>query len=347
MLHISVVHLDGRGPSGVGSHSAASGRNTAANHAKPLDADKHTQPGQLESPSSSSSSKGTSESSSGRQAFKGNIYTVHDRQRWKSKAAVLPLASNGPDRRERVQGTPSVSAFISQQQQQGGSSKTAGTHKRDDGEDAAQPSSKARQSSIPVKSNARKEKDRQRNSSSSKDVTDPPTAPLRAVSPVSYKVLSVSPAPESQQANLSNPSETKLEQVEKHGRIAQLNFPAIVGHKQPGGGPMELWASQNPINWTAKDGKVQDAQLQNVMPLHSVEDGEGGGGVLEGEGPGGRVLKMVSAWDGGSSEPPSTTKDDSAAHYVMDVSGGSNKDSFEEVRTINASVNRIHVSLRT
>ena len=347
MLHVSVVHLDVRGPPGVGSHVTVNGKQTTASHANPLDAGKQTQAGQLGSPSFSSKSKPTSESSSARQGHKGNIYTVHDRQRWKSKAAVLPLAStdDGPGGRERVQGAPPASAFISEQQ---GNSKTAaGAHKHS-GEDAAQPSSKARQSSIPVKSNARKEKDRQRNSSSSKDVTDRPTSPLRAVSPVPYKVLSVSPAPKSQQANLSNASETKLEQVEKHGRIAQLNFPAIVGHKQPGDGPLELWASQNPSHWTTKDRKLHDTQLQNVEPLRSVEDSEGGGVVLEGEGPGGRVLKMVSAWDGGSSEPSCAAKDNSAPHHVMDISGGYNEDSFEEVRAIiNAVVNRVLVSFRS
>ena len=318
------MNVDGAdGLLGGDCRPAASGTKTAASHTRP-DATKQTQ----SRPSSSrSESKATSESSSDRKALKGSIFTVHDRQRRKNKSAVVPVASGGPGR-EGVQGAPPVSSFTSQQ------GKAAGTAKHS-GEDATQCSNNEKKSSIPVKTNARKEKlDWQRNNSSSKGTTSSPTSPHHAASTVSYKVLSVCPAPESQQANLSNTSETKLEQVEKHGRIAQLSFHATVGRKQPGAGLMELWATQNPSNWTAKDREIGDAQLHNVKPLHSVEEGRGGSDVLKGEGPGGRGLRIMSAWGGGSGKSPSTAEDTRTAHHTLDVNGGYDKDSFEEVRTM-------------
>lgn len=291
-------------------------------------------PAQAKPSSSRHGSKATSESSTVRQALKGSIFTVHDRQKRKNKSTVVPVVSGGAGR-EEVQTAPLVSSFISQQ---GSTSRAAGRTKHGD-EDAAQCNSNARKSSIPVSSKARKEKlDWERNSSSQKEDTGSSVSPLRAASPVSYRVLSVSPAPESQQANLSNSSETKLEQIEKHGRIARLNFPSIVGHKQPGNGPMELWATRNPSNLTMKDREIRDAQLHHVKPLHSTEVVEGRGDGLQEEGPDGGGLSVVSAWGGGSGESASTTEGTRTAHHMLDVSGGYDKDSFEEVRAVEMQI---------
>ena len=278
--------------------------------------------------SSRSGSKTTAESSSDRQALKGSIFTVHDRQRRKKKAAVVPVASGGPG----AHTAPPISSFISQQ-----TTKTVvGTTGHASGDDAIQCIRKARESSIPVKTNARQKKlDGQTNTSSSKDATGSPASPIPAVSPVPYKVVTVSPAPESQQANLSNASETKLEQIEKHGRIAQLNFPSIVGHKQSRTGPMELWATRNPSNWIhTKDREVCDAKLHNVKPLHGAEEVEGGSDGLEGEGPGGSGLRVVSSCGGGSVESAGTTEGTRTAHHMLDISDGYDRDSFEDVSAL-------------
>ena len=313
---------DGSGGARDGCRTAASDTMTDCSHASP-DAPKQSQT----VPSTSrKGSNTTAESYSDRHALKGSIFTVHDRQRRKKKAAVAPVAFGG----QGVHAAPPISSFISQQ-----TNKTivgATNH----GEDATQCSKNARKSSIPVKTSARQKKlDGQTHTSSSKDATGSPASPIPAASPVPYKLVTVSPAPENQQANLSNASETKLEQIEKHGRIAQLNFPSIVGHKQSGNGPMELWATRNPSNWIhGKDREVCDAKLHNVKPLHGAEEVEGASDGSEGERPGGSGLRVVSACGGGSVESAGTTEGTRTAHHMLDISDGYGRDSFEDVSAL-------------
>lgn len=321
-----LFRADGAGGARDGCRTAASGTMADCSRASP-DAAKQspTMPS-----TSRSGSETTAESSSDRQALRGRIFTVHDRQRRKNKAAVVPVASGGPG----VHTAPPISSFISQET----NTTVVGTIKHASGEDVTQCSrNNARKSSIPVKVNVRQKKldGQTHTSSSSKDAIGSQASPIPAVSPLPYKVVTVSPAPESQQANLSNASETKLEQIEKHGRLTQLNFPSIVGHKQPGNGPMELWATRNPSNWIqAKEREVFDTQLHNVKPLHVAEEVEGGSGGLEGERPGGSGLRVVSACGGGSVESPGTTEETRTAHHMLDISDAYDRDSFEDVSAL-------------
>ena len=88
----------------------------------------------------------------------------------------------------------------------------------------------------------------------------------KAKAPSSSRVLSVTPAPQSLQADLLDTTDTTLQKTEKHGRLAQLNFQTIMEHKDSPG-LQELKLALASVRGDVDMHTLQDANLKDVLPL--------------------------------------------------------------------------------
>ena len=91
-------------------------------------------------------------------------------------------------------------------------------------------------------------------------------SPRKAKAPSSSRVLSVTPAPQSLQADLLDTTDTTLQKTEKHGRLAQLNFQTIM-ERQDSPGLQELKLALASVRGDADMHTLQDANLKDVLPL--------------------------------------------------------------------------------
>ena len=103
------------------------------------------------------------------------------------------------------------------------------------------------------------------------------TYPHKDDTPTSSRILTVSPAPKEQRANMLNKTDTKLQEVERNGHLAELRFPAIVS--PTGASVTEL----KPLLSSAKlqGPKIHDSGKQcDVKPIGETSEADS---VAEGE----------------------------------------------------------------
>ena len=87
--------------------------------------------------------------------------------------------------------------------------------------------------------------------------------------PKSSRVLAVTPAPQSLQADLLDTTDTTLLKTEKYGRLAELNFQTLVEQQKDSPNFQELKLALASIRGDMDPHTLREASLKDVLPLIS------------------------------------------------------------------------------